>query len=324
MAHWVYGVDSSYDELTATEARRLKDNGVQVYAQCLWTAAEQPEPRVRSLRNALNAGIPKLVGYISINRHHDGAWHVDRGREGVPDDIWNSLARVPIDVELSGLTLAHVNQALDRAAALGKPKDVYTNYNTWVNTLGNPTRPEGVGLWNAIWDDNPDFDFPRLRFGGWQDGEVWGEQWSGGTNVFGQFADRNQFRASALGLHVDSPVPVTPVPVTPVPTPPYTVVLLRYAGSAPVYLAHLWHVPNLATLDSLKRAGVAGPVVVQAVPPASMTAPGSPLRATTGLLLQYVGTPMVFFTQLWHVPNMSTLDALRRAGIPGPLDVKVS
>ncbi len=215
MSHWVYGVDSSYDELSLAEARKLVAAGVQVYAQCLWTGREQPRSRITSLRNAMRTGIPKLVGYISVsNNGRDGAWHVDQGRADVPDDIWRALDKVPVDVELPGLTMqTHVVPALDRVAALGKPKDIYTNWNTWVNVLGNPTRPPGTGLWNAFWDGAPDFDYPSLRFGGWRDDEVWGEQWSGGVNVEGQFADRNQFRSAAFGI-------AHQIPSTPEPTPP--------------------------------------------------------------------------------------------------------
>lgn len=228
MSHWVYGVDSSFDELTPAEAHRLKVNGIEVYAQCLWTGREQPGPRVTSLRNALTAGIPKLIGYISVsNNGQGGAWHINQGRAGVPDDIWNALVKVPVDVELAGLTLqTHVVPALDRVVWLGKPRDIYTNWDTWVNVLGNPLRPAGVGLWNAFWDDEEDVDYPSLRFGGWQDAEVWGEQWSGGMHIQGQFADRNQFRAEALGI---VPVP----PPTPVPTPPTpTIRTLRAAQFA--------------------------------------------------------------------------------------------
>jgi hypothetical protein len=46
-------------------------------------------------------------------------------------------------------------------------------------------------LWNALWDLHPDFDYPTLRFGGWADKQVFMEQWSGGSDVCGQFVDRN-------------------------------------------------------------------------------------------------------------------------------------
>ena len=217
MPAWVYGIDSSYDELTLDEARTLKVAGVQVFAQCLWTGIEAPGARLRSLMHAQDAGLA-TIGYISVsNNGRAGVWHVDSARMGIPDVVWNRLVKVPVDVELTHLSFdTHVKSALDRVAALGKPCDVYTSYHAWVDLLGNPPRPMGVGLWNAIWDLHPDFDFPTLRYGGWQDNEVWGEQWSGGTQVHGQFADRNQFRADAVGIVT---APSTPVP-TPPPTPP--------------------------------------------------------------------------------------------------------
>jgi len=264
MSHWIFGVDSSFDELTPADAQRLKAAGVQVYAQCLWTGREQPAPRVVSLRNALLAGIPKLIGYISVAPGHSGDWHVNQGRAGVPDDIWNALVKVPVDVELDGLTTQIVRQAVDRVAALGKPKDIYTNYRTWVEVLGNPTTFTDCGLWNAIWDANPDFDFPTLRFGGWRDEQVWGEQWSGGTNVVaGQFADRNQFRAAAVGIaHPQPPVTNNPVPPVPVgPRAPFAI-LLKLKGNPATFFVQAWWVPNPATLDALKRAGVPGPIEV--------------------------------------------------------------
>ena len=215
MSHWVYGVDGSFDELSLDEAHRLKAAGVQVYAQCLWTGREQPANRIINLRSAMLAGIPKLLGYISVSANgQDGTWHVNQGRAGVPDDIWAALVKVPVDVELPGLTFVeHVVPAVNRIAILGKHRDVYCNYNTWVSVLGNPMRPAGTGLWNALWDENPDFDFPALRYGGWQDSEVWGEQWNGGTNVEGFNADRDQFRAEALGIAEPVPEPNTPIPV---------------------------------------------------------------------------------------------------------------
>lgn len=263
MSHWIYAVDGSYDELTPAEAARLKAAGVQAYVQCLWTGREQPATRVVSLRNALNAGL-KIIGYISVAPGHDGGWHVAQALTGVPADIMAALVKVPIDVELEGLTFAiHVAPALNAVAALGKPRDIYTSYNCWVNILGNPVRPAGTGLWNALWDQNPDFDFPSLRFGGWQDSEVWGEQWSGGTYVEGQNVDRNQFRSEAIGIAHPTP-PTTEQPVPPVfaaPRAPFAV-LLKLKGNPATFLVQAWWVPNPTTLNALKAAGVPGPIEV--------------------------------------------------------------
>jgi hypothetical protein len=201
VSEWVFGVDASFDELTLDEARRLKAAGVQVYTQCLWTGAVKPASRIASLRNAQGAGL-KLIGYISVAPGRmSGREHVGVGRLGVPDDLWSALVKVPIDVELEGLEFErHVLEALDRVAELGKPRDVYTAHFAWAGFQGNPTRPAGVGLWNAFWDEQPDVDFARFPFGGWSSDEVWGEQWSGGHVLEGQLVDRNTFRAAALGL----------------------------------------------------------------------------------------------------------------------------
>ena len=205
---WLFGIDSSFDELTADEAAALKAAGVQVYFQCLWTGTQQPASRVVSLRNAQHAGLI-LGGYISITREGSGADHVERGSAGIPSDLWAQLVKVPVDVELPGIRPERVDEALEALAFLGKPKDVYTSFNAWVNYVGNAPRPAGVGLWNAYWDGATDFDYPSLRFGNWQDHEVWGEQFSGGTHVAGQYCDLNVFRSEAF-----APAPPPP------PTPP--------------------------------------------------------------------------------------------------------
>jgi hypothetical protein len=214
----VYGVDSSFDLLSPQEARRLVDAGVRVFAQCLWTGEQAPSVRVESLRNAQAVGLI-LIGYIAVSPGRIGRQHVDIARDGIPDDLWAALVKTPIDVELEGLNYqTHVIQAHDRAAELGKAWDTYTSYYFWENVLHFPARRPGTGLWNALWDLNPDIDFPSLRYGSWQDHEVWGEQWSGGADVGGQWADQNTFVLEALQTGAPSPPP--PAPQPPSPRPP--------------------------------------------------------------------------------------------------------
>ena len=238
---WIPGVDSSFDELTLEEAQRLRDAGVKVFAQCLWTGNQQPPPRIISLRNAQQVDMI-LIGNISVSPSRNGIEHVDAARAGIPDDLWEALAKTPIDVELPNLQYVnHVVAAWERSLQLGKPRDTYTSFNAWVNLLQNPIRPPGVGLWNALWDLHPDFDFPTLRYGGWQDNEVWGEQWSGGTLIEGQFADRNQFLLEALAqipLSIESPVSYT---------------IDTRIGSATALLANLWKDHNTRLLSGFDR-----------------------------------------------------------------------
>lgn len=244
MQDWVFGVDASFDELSYAEAVALKNVGVKVFAQCLWTGNRQPPTRIINLRNAMQAGIPRLVGYISVSTGMAGNAHVDAGHEGVPQDIWDALFKVPIDVELPDLNYTtHVLTAWSRIVHWRKPEDAYTNYNTWVNVLGNPTRPQGVGLWNAYWDEHPDFDFPALPFGGWNPLEVWGEQWSGDFNHGGFEVDRNQFDAVAFELV--APPPVEPPPTSAVPTDAATAALATVAH----FTRMSWNLQDLSGPD---------------------------------------------------------------------------
>ena len=211
---WLYGIDTSFDQITDSEAQLLRQAGVRVAAQCLWTGGQQPAPRVTNLRTYKNAGIA-IAGYISLTATGQGSWHAQQGRNGVPDDLWADLKHVFIDIELQGIQAGNVRQAVNFVQGLGKPKSIYTSWNAWKNYMGDPTTFTDCLLWNAFWDNDEDIDFASAPFGGWTVDKVICEQWSGGTNVQGVYADRNQFRADAFGLAVAPPS--TPVPVPPPP-----------------------------------------------------------------------------------------------------------
>jgi len=240
-------VDSSFDELTHEEAQCLKEQSWPVYWQCLWTGAVQPRPRVTSLRVAEAEGL--LTGaYISLNASQPGAWHIDQGRAGVPDNIWEKLDFVSVDVELRGIHIAEILSAVDRLEELGKDGKVtlYTSYNAWMNYVipgdSHLISALGIPLNNALWDQHPDFDFPFLRFGGWRDDQVFSEQWSGGSKVCKQFVDRNTIVNPRLIYSEEEENDVTPqellkqiltlnVPIYPLGGQP----------SAPVTLSQLLH-----------------------------------------------------------------------------------
>lgn len=219
---FVFAVDSSYDLLTEAEAYQLKEEGVGLYIQALtafpYSGLHQPANRVVSLRNAHSAGLAIAAYALVGDLGYDGRSSMDFARAGVPDDLWDSLLFVAVDIETSGYSSYEVGQALIRLDELGKPPVIYTNCGTWYDKLGNPPKPPGALLWHAYWDDRPDFDFGNRPFwcqdfGGFQPGEVIGEQWSGGTLVAGQSVDRNIFRYEILPQPEPQPIPEpTPEP----------------------------------------------------------------------------------------------------------------
>lgn len=191
---WVSAVDSSYDELTEDEARRLKAAGVELYIQALtalpFGGLEQPQSRVISLRNATYAGM-KIAGYALIGGNLNVVSSMNFARSGLPLDLQAALEFCAIDVEVSGITAQDVEDAASyvRAWLPGKPVVVYTSYNAWVNLVGNPPKPEGSKLWDASWGV-PQGTL-RRAYGGWTQADLLLHQYSGETWLEGQHVDRN-------------------------------------------------------------------------------------------------------------------------------------
>lgn len=209
--------DSSYDELTPQEARCLRDNGWPLFIQCLLalprTGPERPSRRIVSLRNALENNLP-IAGYIVMGSTRPGPEYINLGRQDVPDDIWDELLFVAIDVETPNVRVDEIMRAVDRVEELDKLALIYTNWGTWVNYIipSNDMRlaQRGIALWNAAWDDDEDIDFSHRPFGGWRVEQVAIEQWSGGTYVCGQFVDLNTVARPELinlegGDHMPTP-----------------------------------------------------------------------------------------------------------------------
>jgi hypothetical protein len=207
---YVPSVDLSYSRLDAAGRQCLLDEGVEFLWQCGWTGAEQPANCVSNLRTWQASG--KRSGlYISLNgSSRPGRWHVDQARATIPDDVWNKLRIVSIDVELANITVAQCIDAVNRIQELGKKialREVacYSSWNAWNNLLiGTPAEKlqlaaMGVLLINAYWDQRPDIDFASAPFGGWALATLLGEQYDGGHVACGHIdVDSDMFNAELL------------------------------------------------------------------------------------------------------------------------------
>ena len=191
------GLDTSYDDVSLADARRVREAGFEVAWQCLWTGAEQPPHRVTNLRNYQQAGMI-LLGYGSLPTNATvGGRHVEMSRGGVPDDLWAAMCRAVVDVELPGITRTAIRQMLEGFVAFGKPlRTIYTSLDAWKNKLGNPMEFAHCDLINAWWDEDEDRDFDGHRYGPWAPDQVIAEQWSGGKDVLGIYADKDAFYIS--------------------------------------------------------------------------------------------------------------------------------
>jgi hypothetical protein len=209
----IRGVDASFDPLTQAEANCLAASSFTLFVQCLWTAARRPLHTIQSLHNAVAAGLP-IAGYISLNQFQSGAWHVSKGRAGIPQELWDKMHFVAIDVELENIRVEAILEACRNVEALGRRAVVYTNWQSWMNYVKPSNPPDlaaaGYLLWNAYWDQHPDIDFPSAPFGNWKLEQVIGEQWSGGSYVCGQHVDRNSFIKELLFPDTAEEEPMTP------------------------------------------------------------------------------------------------------------------
>lgn len=192
-----WGADGSFDRLTPQRANQMRESGVEIYVQCLWTGIQKPTVAVTNLINAQDAGLV-IAGYASVSSGRDGAAHMDAARAGIPDDIWESMTRVALDMELPGLNYEnHVLAGLARLVELGHGDNlIYTGKGAWNDFMPGKPAPFGSFLWNASWGMPSAGPMLPSPYAGWTEPMTVGLQFEGGAEVpeFGGFtADRNTF-----------------------------------------------------------------------------------------------------------------------------------
>ena len=65
----IQGVDFSYDPISAREIRCLRDRGIGLMVQCLWTARETPPTANANIRRLVEAGVPAELHIFEGGRH---------------------------------------------------------------------------------------------------------------------------------------------------------------------------------------------------------------------------------------------------------------
>jgi len=204
-----WGIDISYHRLTDDQCVALFESGVRVVFQCIWTGRERPDPAQDNIRKLDLHGFI-TCGYLSTSAGRTGLGHVQAGFDTLDLDVQRILMHVAIDHELEGYPFAVVRDAVDALRNRGFQPLVYTSYNAWVNILDNPTMPADWKIWNAFWDNDADYDFPRYPYGGKTVDDVIGEQYTGGEDVLGVNADRDLFQGWYFNKVEPEPEPPTP------------------------------------------------------------------------------------------------------------------
>jgi len=204
----ILGFDNSFDYLTEAEHDCLAAGGYRIHMQCGYTGIARPLARVPNLTLVRDKGVMTNVLYISLPQNAQpgtGAYHMEQGLAGIPDDILASIQMVAVDVELPGITAAAIRESLEYLKNRGWVNTpggparlgIYTSLNAWNNyvvfdAMNTPTSFTDVWLLNAFWDWAQDRDFERFPYGGWAPWQVICEQYTGGDiPECGQTLDRD-------------------------------------------------------------------------------------------------------------------------------------
>lgn len=167
--------------------------GFRVAVVGSWHGLDANPHAEANLHDARVAGFVTAT-YIALNSKAGDA-AVDAGRAACGAE-WKYLNFVSLDVEIVGVSLRIIRAAAERCRVLGKRTPVYTANWFWRSKFGNPTDTflKPLGLWNAYYDGDPDFDFASAPYGPWTLADVVGEQYKGSTSMFGSTVDVNSFR----------------------------------------------------------------------------------------------------------------------------------
>lgn len=183
-------------ELTADEARALRDAGVRLVIVGTGNAAGAGQWARQQAQAALGAGMA-VDAYIYL-------YFAGDPRNQVRDAL-DTLAGLQIrrwwldaeDVESEELTVAQRHAFLSAAVAevervmLVSP-GIYTGGWWWKTRMANSGVFSLLPLWNSWYDGDPDID--GLPYGGWTADDVAIEQYQGTTVLCGQSVDLNWAR----------------------------------------------------------------------------------------------------------------------------------
>ena len=188
-------IDASYAQISEATFRQMIDDGVEGFMQCAVAAPpgrlEVPPHAYDNLAHAHAAGLP-FTCYAAIRPGTAGSVAIDMAKVAL-GDLWSECRFVAVDVEIEGITVEQIWDAIARVRELAQRVKIYTSYHVWVDFLNNPAIFADIHLINAYWDLDPDYDFASLPYGGWTMETLAGEQYTGGTDYFGAQVDFSEF-----------------------------------------------------------------------------------------------------------------------------------
>lgn len=189
-------IDFSYSRLTTDAIRKFEQDGVVLFIQCLWTGAEMPPACIPNLK-LLRQERKLTAGYISLTAREPGAQHVSRPKSLIPNELWQWLAGIAIDVELPDILDYNIWDALVRVQNSGKTAFLYTSKNAWTNYVRHVRGYDFSSwpLWDAHWGVPPNLD---VDYGPWT--RAVGHQYNNDVSRYGVTVDENYFDPAWIAI----------------------------------------------------------------------------------------------------------------------------
>lgn len=156
-----------------------------------WHGGSRHTAARQSLANGRDAGFIYSGTYTALNTL-PGSFSIEWAQQVVGPTEWDKLSFIALDVELQ-TTPDIVYGAIETAKAMGVRPIIYSARWAWERFMANTREFAQYPLWNAFYDSDPDVDFLRNPFGGWQLSELVGEQYTNTTNIDGFGFDFNFF-----------------------------------------------------------------------------------------------------------------------------------
>lgn len=161
---------------------------VELFIPGAWHGAEGYDSVGPSLRNARNLGM-RSATYVAHTQRGHGADDVLQAYQRIGETEWRSLSFVALDMEWGtpGTNPAVANMddllaGIDKCLTLNARPCLYTAAWWWKGHFGNPNIPVGLPVWNAFYDNDPDYDFASYPYGG-PGVKLIGEQHTNSTSI---------------------------------------------------------------------------------------------------------------------------------------------
>lgn len=194
------GLDVSFARISRAWADRRAAEGVRIFVQNLFTGGYQNNAGIKAvaeanLCDARGAGLI-TAGYLNTNPWWGARQSLNTARVNAGAE-WPGLAAVLNDVEIAGVTEAHVKEQCEAIVGAGKLTAIYSARWYWAGHLGDAQWPwlKAYRIWAADYDGDPRIAATTL-YGPWSMADVMGKQYAGTMNIEGVDADLNTFDLS--------------------------------------------------------------------------------------------------------------------------------